>query len=102
MGTTKGQRSERSIRRLELARTASASLTRHRVKTGANPMELGAALEAEQVSEHRNLGCPLYDACLGHVVAAEWASFSCTKCAWRREGSLERAEDAPRRWMVAE
>lgn len=102
MGTTKGHRSERSMRRLELARSATAQLTRHRVKTGANPTELGAALEAEAVAEHRNLGCPLYDACLAHVVSTEWASFSCAKCAWRNEGSLERAEDAPRRWMVAE
>ena len=97
MSLSRSARAQRSQRRIELAQSGLVRMGQHRAKSGANPTELRAQLESEDVSAHRNLGCPLYDACLDHVVLVDWPSWSCRKCVWQDAGSLERAEDAPRR-----
>lgn len=97
MATTRSERVLRSERRAQLTRTGLVRLSSFKAKTQANPRELAVLLEPEDVAAHRNLACKHYDACLDHVVMADWPSFSCSRCVWRHEGQLERAEESPRR-----
>jgi hypothetical protein len=49
------------------------------------PARRDKQLTVEEVPEHRNITCGLYQICLDVVVRRQWASFSCRPCSlWHR------------------